>query len=74
MASQPQDPTFFADFEIHDIVYKVVDDHNISLSIIVPRNLLDSILPPEDSPLIVQFHGGFMVGGARLYSPWFPKW
>jgi cephalosporin-C deacetylase-like acetyl esterase len=71
----PSDPTFFKDFEIHDVVYKSVDDHDISLSILVPKTLLSEVNGShEKRPVIVRFHGGFLVGGTRTYTDWFPKW
>lgn len=71
----PSDPTFFKDFEIHDLVYKSVNDHDISLSILVPKTLLSEANDSHGRrPVIVRFHGGFLVGGSRTYTDWFPKW
>jgi acetyl esterase/lipase len=71
----PSDPTFFKDFEIHDFVYKTVGDHDISLSILVPKTLLSEVNGSHGKkPVIVRFHGGFLVGGSRTYTDWFPKW
>jgi hypothetical protein len=71
----PSDPTFFQDFEIHDVVYKTVEDHDISLSILVPKTLLSEVNSSHGKrPVIARFHGGFLIGGTRTYSDWFPKW
>lgn len=75
MANPPSDPNFFKDFEIHDVVYKTVGDHNISLSILVPKTLVSDANDSHGKrPVIARFHGGFLVGGTRLYSDWFPDW
>lgn len=71
----PSDPTFFKQFEIHDVVYKTVNDQDISLSILVPKTLLSEVNGSHGKrPVIVRFHGGFLVGGSRTYTDWFPKW
>lgn len=71
----PSDPAFFREFKIHDVVYKTVDNHDIGLSILVPNALLSGAHKSEEKrPVIVRFHGGFLVGGSRLYTDWFPKW
>lgn len=71
----PSDPAFFREFQIHDVVYKIVDNHDIGLSILVPNALLSGAHKLEEKrPVIVRFHGGFLVGGSRLYTDWFPKW
>ncbi|KAJ5177079.1 uncharacterized protein N7482_002956 [Penicillium canariense] len=75
MASEPHDPNFFQEFDIHNIVYKTVGDHDIALSILVPKSLLSGVFSFHGRrPVIARFHGGFLIGGSRLYSDWFPKW
>ncbi|KAJ5381778.1 uncharacterized protein N7496_004206 [Penicillium cataractarum] len=71
----PSDPTLFKDFEVNDFVYKTVGDHDIGLSILVPKNLLSEANSSHGKrPVITRFHGGFLVGGTRTYTDWFPKW
>ncbi|KAJ5689002.1 hypothetical protein N7462_003394 [Penicillium macrosclerotiorum] len=75
MASQIHNHSTFKDFDIQNIVYKTVGSHEIYLSLLIPKTLLTSEhASHEKIPLIAQFHGGFLIGGARLYSPWLPTW
>ena len=48
----------FIPFEIHSTSYKVVNKHPIGVDVLVPKDL-----KPENKkvPLIVRFHGGFLV-------------
>ena len=51
-------PDKFSPFDIHSTSYKVVNEHPIGVDILVPKDL-----KPENKkrPLIVRFHGGFLV-------------
>ncbi|KAK8224307.1 Alpha/Beta hydrolase protein [Phyllosticta capitalensis] len=59
----------FADFHIHHVAYKTVDGQPIETSILVPKDAA-----PGPRPTIVRWHGGGLVTGARLYTPWFAPW
>jgi len=56
-------------FEVYNATYKVIKGHDIDASILIPANLKDG-----KHPLIVRWHGGFLIGGSRLFLPWFPQW
>ena len=75
MAEQTHDPTTFKDFNVHNVEYKVVHEHKILLSILVPKSLLtDSADIATKRPRITTFHGGWLIGGSRLFSPWIAPW
>ncbi|KAJ5116239.1 hypothetical protein N7456_000587 [Penicillium angulare] len=75
MADQQHDPTIFKDFYVHNLDYKVISHHKILLSILVPKSLVtDGADIPTKRPLITTFHGGWLIGGSRLYSPWIAPW
>ncbi|KAI2793722.1 hypothetical protein POX_a00306 [Penicillium oxalicum] len=75
MAHPPTDPGFFKDFAIHDVTYKRVGIQKIELSILIPKILLSQTGAREEKvPVVTRFHGGFLIGGTRTYSDWFPKW
>lgn len=56
-------------FNVTDVTYKTVNGHPIGASILIPKSMSSG-----RRPLIVRWHGGFLVGGARLYMDWFPNW
>ena len=75
MADQKHDPTAFNDFHVHNVEYKVVHQHRILLSILVPKSLLaENTGIASKRPLITTFHGGWLIGGSRLFSPWIAPW
>ncbi|KAK7546453.1 Alpha/Beta hydrolase protein [Phyllosticta citricarpa] len=70
LAGHTPEAEHFADFHIHHVAYKTVDGHQpIETSILVPKNAA-----PGPRPTIVRWHGGGLVTGARLYTPWFAPW
>ncbi|KAJ5634229.1 hypothetical protein N7528_002071 [Penicillium herquei] len=71
----PHDPAKFKDFHVHDLKYKEVHGSPIFLSILIPKVLTaEGADLTERRPLITTFHGGFLIGGNRLYSQWIPDW
>lgn len=58
MKAAAMNPEKFSPFHIHSTSYKVVNEHPIGVDILVPKDL-----KPEAKkyPLIVRFHGGFLV-------------
>lgn len=59
----------FEHFDLTDVTYKTIEDHKIGLTILTPKNLR-----PGTYPLIIRFHGGFLITGSRMYYDWFPEW
>ncbi|KAF4961505.1 hypothetical protein F66182_18234, partial [Fusarium sp. NRRL 66182] len=59
----------FANFNILQANYKVVDGHEIRADLIIPKSL-----PAGKAPVIARFHGGGLVRGESLYEDWFPVW
>ena len=51
-------PKKFIPFEIHSTSYKIVNEHPIGVDVLVPKELKPK---NEKCPLIVRFHGGFLV-------------
>ncbi|KAJ5728224.1 hypothetical protein N7493_004554 [Penicillium malachiteum] len=68
------DPVKYKDFHVHHETYKIVSGHSVELTILVPKFLVENGELSEKTPIIAEFHGGFLVGGNRLFSPWFPDW
>ncbi|OCT49213.1 hypothetical protein CLCR_05000 [Cladophialophora carrionii] len=70
----------YAPFSIVSTSYKSVDDHAIQVHTLIPKLLLANITPaaeaskPTPRPILVKFHGGFLVTGDALYDDWFPQW
>ncbi|TIA30215.1 alpha/beta-hydrolase [Aureobasidium pullulans] len=62
-------PSKYSDFDQKDVVYKTVNDQDISTTILVPRNIT-----PGKHPLLVHFHGGFLICGSKLYEEWHATW
>ncbi|KAK7532020.1 Alpha/Beta hydrolase protein [Phyllosticta citribraziliensis] len=69
LANNTPEAEHFADFHVHHVAYKTVDGQPIETSILVPRDAA-----PGPRPTIVRWHGGGLVTGARLYTPWFAPW
>lgn len=51
----------FANFQVLQANYKVVDGHEIRADLIIPRGL-----PAGKAPVIARFHGGGLVSFLRL--------
>lgn len=58
MSAAALNPEKFSPFYIHSTSYKAVNEHPISVDILVPKDLTPGI---TERPLIVRFHGGFLV-------------
>ncbi|KAF5669579.1 alpha beta-hydrolase [Fusarium circinatum] len=48
------------EFNVATITYKVIEGQPILLDLFVPK-----ILPPGERPVLIRFHGGFLVYGSR---------
>ncbi|THH04847.1 hypothetical protein EW145_g5225 [Phellinidium pouzarii] len=65
-------------FQIFTHAYKVVDGHSVLVDIRIPKKLIDE--GPAGSswkikcPVIVQIHGGWLIGGQRNNVPWCALW
>ncbi|KAJ7583890.1 Alpha/Beta hydrolase protein [Mycena floridula] len=59
----------FAPFKIFTTTYKTVHDHEIQADVLIPKSI-----SPAKCPVIVRFHGGGLVLGARLFPDWFAQW
>lgn len=62
-------PSKYSEFDQKDVVYKTVNDQDISTTILVPKNIT-----PGKHPLLVHFHGGFLICGSKLYEEWHATW
>ncbi|KAG5812308.1 hypothetical protein H9Q74_004617 [Fusarium xylarioides] len=57
----PVDPILSVDdFNIATFTYKVIDEQPILLDLFVPK-----ALPSGERPVLIRFHGGFLVYGSR---------
>ncbi|MCJ1403211.1 hypothetical protein MMC11_006434 [Xylographa trunciseda] len=59
----------FDPFTIHTTSYKIVNGYPIDVDILVPKDI-----KAGKRPLLVRFHGGYMVTGASLFPNFFPNW
>ena len=76
MAGEPEihDPAKYKDFHVHHETFKVVSGYPLDLTILIPKVLVEAGGSTEKVPLITEFHGGFLIGGNRIFSPWFSDW
>lgn len=56
-------------FTRSDAVYGTVNGHDIPLSVWMPKDA-----EPGAHPVMVRWHGGALMNGARNYELWWPAW
>lgn len=59
-------------FNKKDLTYKIVNGVEIKTSFLIPKRLGPK--PKGTYPIIVNWHGGGLVLGHRLYEEWLPEW
>ncbi|KAJ6442731.1 alpha/beta hydrolase fold-3 domain-containingprotein [Purpureocillium lavendulum] len=59
----------FNDFDIIDEPFVTRDGHPILAHILLPKNP-----PPGPRPVIVNWHGGYLIMAHGLYAPFFPQY
>ncbi|VUC28419.1 unnamed protein product [Clonostachys rosea] len=64
----PED-AMFEHFTVFEETYKTVDSHKIKTAVLIPKEL-----KPGPHPIIINIHGGFLVYGHSLFSPFFAPW
>ncbi|KAI5120188.1 hypothetical protein M0805_002654 [Coniferiporia weirii] len=71
-------PDKYAHFSVSTHTYKTVDGHPILVDVLVPKGLLNEGAESENRktkrPVILRFHGGWLIGGQREFQPWWPCW
>ena len=60
----------FASLNTSSVTYKTVHDHKIKAYILTPRDTK----PSSRLPVLVRFHGGFLITGAAAFPDWFGQW
>ncbi|KAF7960198.1 hypothetical protein EAE96_001796 [Botrytis aclada] len=60
-------------FSLHTATYKTVQGVEIPAHILIPKSIAASTTPGR-YPVLVRFHGGFLVTGSALYTEWFSNW
>ncbi len=60
----------YARFNVTDATYKTVEDQNIDLTILTPKDLPQG----KKHAVMLRFHGGYLVTGARLTASYWPNW
>ncbi|KAG4428943.1 hypothetical protein IFR05_015576 [Cadophora sp. M221] len=63
-----EDPKF-ANFNITTTPYKIVNEQEISLYIAIPKGVHTG-----KRPVLIHFHGGYLVGGHAIYPDWAAPW
>ncbi|KID68982.1 uncharacterized protein G6M90_00g054550 [Metarhizium brunneum] len=63
----PQTDEIFNDFKIIDEPFVTRDNHPILAHILLPKEA-----PPKPSPVIINWHGGYLVAGHGLFALFFP--
>jgi len=56
-------------FNVRDITYKTVSNTPIDATVLIPRDI-----KPGAHPVLIRWHGGFLIAGARMYLPFFHQW
>lgn len=65
----------YSEFDIHNTTFKTVSGHPIGLSVLIPKSLTAAQSTKSDPrPIILRYHGGGLVGSARLFPQFFSKW
>ena len=62
------DPKFLT-FNITTTPYKTVNDQEMSLYIIIHKGVHNG-----KRPILVHFHGGFLITGHAIYPDWTTQW
>ncbi|MCJ1275189.1 hypothetical protein MMC21_002990 [Puttea exsequens] len=52
-----------------NVPYQTINDHAITTDILIPKDI-----KPGKAPLIVRFHGGFLITGESMFLGFFPPW
>ncbi|KAI9647659.1 hypothetical protein NHQ30_004044 [Ciborinia camelliae] len=60
-------------FNLHTISYKTIHGFSIPAHILIPKSIASN---PEAGkyPVLVRFHGGFLVTGSALFTEWLSPW
>ncbi|EFX01457.1 hypothetical protein CMQ_6399 [Grosmannia clavigera kw1407] len=77
MSSHPTADEFsrFDNFTVINTTYKVVAGHAIGADFLIPKQLLvagDKSSKPR--PIIVRYHGGYLIGAGSMFPPFFGPW
>jgi acetyl esterase/lipase len=67
MSSNPQSK--YTPLTSHTTTYKTIHSHPLSVHILIPNAPTTS-----PRPILVKFHGGFLITGTAAYEDWFPQW
>lgn len=59
----------FSQFSGSTTHYKIVNDQEIELYVIIPKGVYTG-----KRPVLVQFHGGYLITGHALYPEWAAQW
>ncbi|KAF8848184.1 alpha/beta-hydrolase [Acephala macrosclerotiorum] len=65
----PADDSRFEPFNITKHAYKVVNDQEIDLYVLVPKTVTSG-----KRPLLVHLHGGFFMTGHAMFPDWAAQW
>ncbi|KAK0103081.1 hypothetical protein ONS95_000740 [Cadophora gregata] len=63
-----EDPKF-ANFNVTTTHYKIVNNQEIPLYVLIPKGIHTG-----KRPILVHFHGGFLVTGHAIYPDWASQW
>ncbi|KAH7330435.1 Alpha/Beta hydrolase protein [Rhexocercosporidium sp. MPI-PUGE-AT-0058] len=59
----------FANFNVTTTPYKIVNDQEIALYVLIPKGVYTG-----KRPVLVHFHGGFLITGHAIYPDWTAQW
>lgn len=59
----------FSPFNVSEAIYKTVNGQNIPAYVLIPKEI-----KPGNHPVIIRWHGGFLITGSALYPDWFANW
>jgi pimeloyl-ACP methyl ester carboxylesterase len=64
----------FDPFALIDLPYRVINNHSLDATVLIPKNTCGNPLDKKECPVMVRFHGGGFIVGHRNYEPWFAQW
>ncbi|KAJ6022564.1 uncharacterized protein N7446_012914 [Penicillium canescens] len=68
----PTNTSVFDNFVVLTFIYKTIHDHEITTDVLYPKHLAENSSP--SCPVILRYHGGGLVAGSSLYTPFFNPW
>lgn len=66
-------PSKYSSFTKKEVTYKTINNHAITTAIFIPK-MGPSSSNKNPHPLLIHFHGGFLICGHSTYEEWHATW